>query len=240
LKVWRGVRLPRRRRRKPYSALGETGSWDDGGRRLAEPRGEVRFYNSEPGVKLVIGLGNPGRRYERTRHNVGFWVVDRVAEDCQAPAWTRRFDGWTTGAWIGGENVVLLKPATFMNRSGRSARQAVDFYKIDPASLLVVCDDFALNLGRIRLRPGGSSGGQNGLKDVAQHLGTEAFPRLRVGIGPPGGRDGAEYVLSDFSADERKLVEICVVEAARAVERWCRDGLDAAMNEYNGKHFAKE
>lgn len=191
-------------------------------------------------MKLVVGLGNPGRKYERTRHNVGFWVVDRLAADRDAGPWSARFDGLATDIRLADERVVLLKPTTFMNRCGRAVRQAVDFYKLDATSMLVVCDDFALKIGKVRVRPGGSSGGQNGLKDIELHLGTQGFPRVRVGIGFPGERNPADFVLSPFAEDERALVDDCVVEAVKAVECWCKNGTSVAMNEFNGKDFTKE
>ena len=191
-------------------------------------------------MKLVVGLGNPGRSYEKTRHNVGFFVADQLASLDSTATWTKGFEGLVADVRIASEKVKLLKPTTFMNRSGRSVREAFDFYKVDLGSLLVVCDDFSLKLGKFRFRPKGSSGGQNGLKDIALQLGTDDFARLRVGIGSPGLRDPADFVLSEFSASEKSLVDDCVIEAARAVEWWCRDGIDVAMNEFNGKDLSKE
>lgn len=191
-------------------------------------------------MKLVVGLGNPGKRYERTRHNVGFWVVDRFAQDHGEASWSSRFSGLVGEVRLGDERVVLLKPTTFMNASGRAVRQAVDFYKLDLGRLLVICDDFALKIGRLRIRSGGSAGGQNGLKDVIRSLGTDAFSRLRVGIGPPRGDDVTDFVLTEFRGDERQVVEDCVVSAAMAVQMWCRDGVEAAMNAFNGIDLSKE
>lgn len=191
-------------------------------------------------MKLVVGLGNPGRRYERTRHNVGFWVLDQLGQDSGSVNWSSRFSGLVHEIRWGDERIVLLKPTTFMNASGRSVRQAVDFYKLDLARLLVVCDDFALNRGRLRIRGSGSAGGQNGLKDVIRVLGTDVFARLRIGIGPPRGDDVVDYVLTEFRDDERTLIEDSIVEAAKAVQAWSRDGVAAAMNAFNGIDLSKE
>jgi PTH1 family peptidyl-tRNA hydrolase len=140
----------------------------------------------------------------------------------------------------GGEKIILLKPMTYMNGSGRSVRAAVDFYKLELGLMLIVCDDLNLKLGKFRFRTEGSAGGNNGLKDIIAQLGTESFARLRVGISAPDGRDAADYVLGRFSAAEEKLAEDCFIEAARAVELWDRDGVNVAMNEYNGKDLSKE
>src|ERR671928_730989 len=146
--------------------------------------------------KLVVGLGNPGSKYEGTRHNIGYEVVDRLAAGGPGARFARKFDGLLAEAEIDFRRVLLLKPETFMNLSGRSVRQAVQFYKLDVSDLLVVCDDLSLPLGKLRLRGGGSDGGQKGLRDIAAQLGTDAYPRLRIGIGDRGGADAADYVLN--------------------------------------------
>lgn len=186
-------------------------------------------------MKLVVGLGNPGKKYEWTRHNVGFWVVDKLAADHRKDHWQSQFDGLVLDVRLGVEKVMLLKPATFMNRSGQSVRKAVDFYKIELADLLVVADDFNLDLARLRLRGKGSAGGQNGLKDIIAHLGTEEFSRLRVGIGSPGRIDPADFVLTKFAESDRDVVLGMVSEASVAVESWATRGLAWAMNEFNRK-----
>jgi PTH1 family peptidyl-tRNA hydrolase len=192
-------------------------------------------------MKLVVGLGNPGEKYKRTRHNVGFDAVDQVAATNYADPWKDRFDGLTAECQIAGERVLLLKPMSFMNRSGGAVRKAIDFFKLTPAETLVVCDDFSLPLGVLRLRTSGSAGGQNGLKDVILHLGTDAFSRLRIGIGEPPERiDPADYVLSGFSPAEKQTIAGAVIDAGLAVERWCREGAAAAMNRFNGKRADKE
>lgn len=191
-------------------------------------------------MKLVVGLGNPGTKYERSRHNVGFDVVDQVAKTNGASPFKAGFDGQTSECTVDGEKVLLLKPMTYMNRSGGSVRKAADFYKVRLEQVLIVCDDFSLPLGRLRFRASGSAGGQNGLKDIISALGADAVPRLRVGIdAPPEGMDPADYVLSGFKPAERRIIEDVVIDAGRAVESWCRNGLQSAMNEFNAKK-AKE
>ena len=191
-------------------------------------------------MKLVVGLGNPGSKYERSRHNVGFAVVDQVANTNGADPFRTGFDGLTSECTVDGERVLLLKPTTYMNRSGASVRKTLDFYKLPIEAVLIVCDDFSLPLGRLRFRGSGSAGGQNGLKDVIAALGTEGVPRLRIGIDPPPeGIDPADYVLSGFKPSERKAIDEAVIDAGRAVESWCRNRLQIAMNEFNTKK-AKE
>lgn len=185
--------------------------------------------------KLVVGLGNPGSSYQGTRHNIGFEVVDRLARGGSGARFSRKFDGQFAESEIEFQRVLLLKPETFMNLSGRSVRQAVQFYKIDPAAdLLVVCDDLSLPLGRIRLRPGGSDGGQKGLRDIAAQLGTQDFPRLRIGIGDRGPIDAADFVLSRFKPAERPIIDEALITVTQAVAVWVAQGLPAAMNRFNG------
>jgi len=187
-------------------------------------------------VKLVAGLGNPGTKYERSRHNVGFDVVEQVAKTNHGEPFRSGFDGVLSECIVDGERVLLLKPLTYMNRSGASVRKAVDFYKLPIEAVLVVCDDFSLPLGQLRFRGSGSAGGQNGLKDIISAVGTDAIPRLRIGIDPPpAGLDPADYVLSSFRPAERKAIDDAVIDAGRAVESWCRNGLQSAMNEFNAK-----
>jgi PTH1 family peptidyl-tRNA hydrolase len=185
-------------------------------------------------MKLVVGLGNPGRKYAGTRHNVGFDVVVLLARRFSAPAPRSAFQADVTEAAIHGERVLLAAPQTYMNLSGRSVRQIVDFYKLSLDQLLVVCDDLNLPPGRLRLRASGSAGGQKGLQNIIEHLGTEEFPRLRLGIGrPPPPIDAVDYVLMRFPADERELIAAAIEQAAQAVELWVRVGTSAAMNQVN-------
>jgi PTH1 family peptidyl-tRNA hydrolase len=186
-------------------------------------------------VKVVVGLGNPGPKYERTRHNVGFVVVDELTTRLSAGKPRRRFDATISEGTLGTEKVLLAAPQTYMNESGRSVRQIVDFYGLSLGNLILVCDDFNLELARLRMRSGGSAGGQKGLADTIRHLGTEEFPRLRIGIGrPPEQMDAADFVLSQFRRTEIKPMQAAVVRAAEGVEIWIRSGLDRAMNQVNG------
>jgi PTH1 family peptidyl-tRNA hydrolase len=186
--------------------------------------------------KLVVGLGNPGRKYEKTRHNVGYEVVGLTARDWQAGKVKQKFKGETVDVRIEDESVCLLCPSTFMNRSGSSVKAAVDFFKSTADDLLVVCDDFALDLGRLRFRQKGSSGGQKGLADVIRCLGTDEFSRLRIGIGtPPDSWEVSDYVLSKFSKSERTEMDVAVRRAADAVADWVAHGTEFCMNKYNGK-----
>ena len=190
-------------------------------------------------MKLAVGLGNPGQEYRRTRHNVGYDVLAELARRHAAPPPQRKFEGELTEVFLGGEKLLLLAPLTYMNLSGRSVGAAVEFYKIPLADVLMVCDDLNLEPGRLRLRAEGSAGGQNGLKDIFRRLGTEAVPRLRVGIGrPPGRMTATDYVLGKFTEKEREAFDDATARAADAVELWARDGVAAAMNAVNAKPAA--
>ncbi|HEX4130082.1 MAG TPA: aminoacyl-tRNA hydrolase [Pirellulales bacterium] len=185
-------------------------------------------------MKLVVGLGNPGRKYQGTRHNVGFEVLADLARRGNAGKPKANFQGEVIEATIDGQRLILLAPQTFMNRSGTSTVLARDFYKLTNENVLVVCDDFALPTGRLRLRGQGSSGGQKGLDDVIRTLGSDAVPRLRIGIGPvPAGWEPADFVLGRFAKEERETIDATVPRAADAVVSWASRGLAAAMNEFN-------
>lgn len=185
-------------------------------------------------MKLLVGLGNPGHAYKDTRHNVGFEVLELVARRAGSPSRRQRFQGEVAQATIRGVPVLLLWPLTWMNLSGSSVLAARDFYKIPDSDMIVICDDFNLPLDTIRLRPGGSSGGQNGLADVLARLGTDTIPRLRLGIGPvPTGWKPADFVLGKFSQVDRDRVAEAIERAAAAAEDWVGLGLQAAMNTHN-------
>jgi PTH1 family peptidyl-tRNA hydrolase len=185
-------------------------------------------------MKLIVGLGNPGPRYAATRHNAGWRVAEALAARAGAGAWREKFDALLAEVRRDDERVVLARPVTYMNLSGQSVRELVDFWKVQSGDLLVVVDDFALDVGRIRLRPEGSAGGHNGLESIIAHIGHEQFARLRVGIGPmPRGMDQAAFVLSEFSAGERRTIEEAVDRAADAAECWITMGLQEAMNRFN-------
>ena len=186
-------------------------------------------------MKLVVGLGNPGRRYEGTRHNIGFIVVGQLAKKHFAGGPKARFQGETAEADLDGEKALLLTPTTYMNLSGASVLAARDFYKIPEQDLLVVCDDLNLPLAKLRVRAAGSAGGQKGLEDIICRLGTDAFTRLRIGIGaPPQGWSWSDFVLSKFTKEEIPAMEQAVARAIEAIVVWAREGVQACMNRYNG------
>jgi PTH1 family peptidyl-tRNA hydrolase len=186
-------------------------------------------------MKLIVGLGNPGAKYADTRHNVGWRVAEELARRTGAGAWKEKFGGRVAQARVAGRRLAILEPLGFMNCSGAAVRQAADFWKVEPADLLVVLDDMNLELGRLRLRASGSDGGHNGLASVMEHLGHGGFARLRAGIGPaPPIEQHVDFVLSPFRAEERPAVDRMIEEAADAAECWLRDGLQEAMNRFNG------
>ncbi len=185
-------------------------------------------------IKLVVGLGNPGTKYQETRHNIGFELVDWLARGGHGVAFSRKFEGLLAETEIDFRRVLLLKPGTFMNLSGRSVGQAVRFYKLALSDILVICDDLSLPLGKLRLRPGGSDGGQKGLRDIAAHLGTDQFPRLRIGIGDQEELDAVDFVLSRFRSAERPIIDDALILASQAVAVWATQGIETAMNRFNG------
>lgn len=204
-------------------------------------------------MKLVIGLGNPGRDYVGTRHNVGFELVDQLAArlgwvnspaqfDVQAKT---KFDALTLDGVLtlksgGLEKLLLLKPMTYMNLSGRTVQAAMSFYQLTPADLMVALDDLALPCGKIRIRPAGSSGGHNGLKDIERALGTGQYPRLRIGIDPKPPRvPQADYVLGKFTPAQREWVDPALGRAAGAVVTWIDEGIETAMNRFNAEDKPK-
>lgn len=185
-------------------------------------------------MKLIAGLGNPGRAYEGTRHNVGFEVLEILARRVGSPPRRARFQGEVAQATVRGSPVLLLWPLTWMNLSGASVLAARDFYKIDDRDILVLCDDFQLPTDTIRIRPSGSGGGQKGLADILVRLGSTAVPRLRIGVGPlPAGWTSADFVLGRFTKTERPAIDVLLERAADAVEEWTGAGIEAAMNRYN-------
>lgn len=184
--------------------------------------------------RLIVGLGNPGREYRFNRHNIGFMVVDQLAADWGASFSTVRFQASFTDVRRQGAKIMLAKPQTYMNQSGRAVRSLVNFYKLPLANLLVIYDDVDLPFGILRLKPSGGAAGQKGMKSIIKELGSRDFPRLRVGIGrPPGRMSVSGYVLQDFDAQEREEVEIIVREAADAAVRWLDEGIEGAMNTVN-------
>jgi peptidyl-tRNA hydrolase, PTH1 family len=187
---------------------------------------------------LVVGLGNPGPRYAETPHNVGFCVVDHFAEHqlgVGRAGWTQRFDAHVTMAAIDTEQLVLLKPQTYMNRSGESVRQAMSFFKIDTGSALVVHDELDLPVAALKLKLGGGEAGHNGLKSVSAEVGTRDYARLRVGVGRPLMGEVKDYLLSPLDGERASQLRACFDDARSAIELWAREGIEPAMNQVNRK-----
>ena len=185
---------------------------------------------------IIAGLGNPGREYENTRHNAGFMVLDALADKLGADISERKHKALCGKAVIGGQKVILLKPQTYMNSSGESIRAAADYYKVPPEDILVIYDDISLAPGQLRIRAKGSAGGHNGIKSIIAHLGTQEFPRVKVGIGEkPPRMDLADYVLGHFSEGEKRIMADAVKEAADAVCEIVNMGIEQAMNDHNRK-----
>lgn len=186
-------------------------------------------------MKLIVGLGNPGPEYRDTRHNVGFMVADALVQRWRvSDQWREKFEALLIKTTVGDEPVIVAKPLTFMNLSGQAVAGLAGFYKIEPADVFVVTDDVALPLGRLRARREGGAGGHNGLKSIIQFLATQAFPRMRVGVGRGDNRrDLADHVLGRFDADERDTVSAAVLRAADATELLLSDGIERVMNAFN-------
>lgn len=192
-------------------------------------------------MKLLVGLGNPGPQYRDTRHNAGFMVADALAARWGVDQWREQHRALTASVRVGAEAVLLAKPMTFMNLSGEAVSGLARFYRVEPADVLVIVDEVALPLGRLRARPEGSAGGHNGLKSVIQHLGTTAFARLRVGVGRGDARrDLADHVLGRFEPSERAEVEAAVLRAAEAAETFVSDGIGRVMNAFNAASEAQD
>jgi len=194
-------------------------------------------------MKLVVGLGNPGSQYERTRHNAGFMAVDLFARENGAANFRVAHEAFVADVLLGGEKILLLKPTTFMNLSGRSVSSAMSYYKLGLSDLLVVVDDIALPCGTIRIRPGGSAGGHNGLRDIERALSGLAqsegkqpldYARLRIGVDAPGRVPQVAYVLESFSSDQKPKIEQALERATQAIAVWADKGLNTAMNKFNG------
>ena len=190
-------------------------------------------------MKLIVGLGNPGRKYEQTRHNIGFMVAAKVASLATAGASKVRFEADVAEGSLpmssgGAQKLVILWPQTFMNASGQSVRKACDFYKLPLEDLLIISDDLNLKTGRVRIRPNGSAGGQKGLADIIRHLGTEDFARLRIGIDrPPEKWEVTDYVLGKFNQTETEKIEVALDKATQAAIAWATDGIGPTMTRFN-------
>ena len=185
--------------------------------------------------RLIVGLGNPGSKYEKTRHNIGWWVIDELVARHSMGAGRSDQRAQTWDASIGASRLKLAKPVTFMNRSGESVRSLMDYYDISSENLLIIHDDLDTQFGVLRIRKAGGHGGQNGLRSIIQHLGSKDFARLRFGIGrPPGKMDPVDYVLQPFRGDDAILARELTARAADAIEVWLSDGIEKAMSLYNG------
>ncbi len=187
-------------------------------------------------MKVIVGLGNPGLRYAKTRHNLGFWVVDLLGQRWQIPLTKHKFKAKYGEGVVNGERLILVKPQTFMNRSGEAVGDIARFYHLPIEDLLIIYDDLALAPGLIRIKGSGSSGGHNGMANIIDHLSSQKFPRLRIGIGqPPPQMDTADYVLQVFDQGEIKMIEDACCDAADAVEMWLNKDILSVMNYYNKK-----
>ncbi len=182
---------------------------------------------------LIVGLGNPGREYEDTRHNIGFKVVDNIAREYNIEINRKKFKGTYGEGFIDGEKVILLKPTTYMNLSGESVREVVDFYNLDNDDILVIYDDISLEIGTLRIREKGSAGGHNGIKSIIAHLGSEVFPRIKVGVGQPAG-DLVKHVLGKFTKEESDVLSESVNVSTKAAKEIIKTDTKTAMNQFNG------
>lgn len=182
---------------------------------------------------LIVGLGNPGIQYENTRHNIGFNVIDNISKEYNIQINREKFKGVYGEGFIANEKVILLKPTTYMNLSGESIREVVDFYKLTNEQIIVVYDDISLDVGRLRLREKGSAGGHNGIKSIIANLGTDIFPRIKVGVGQPN-VDLVKYVLGKFTKEEMDILKYSIDASTKAVEEIIKSDVKQAMNKYNG------
>lgn len=188
-------------------------------------------------MKIIVGLGNPTREYQATRHNIGFDTITKLSDEYNIPLDFKKHKAVCGKGYIAGEKVILAQPQTYMNVSGESVRELVDFYKVTNEDIIIIYDDVALGVGQLRIRPRGSAGGHNGIKSIIAHLGTQEFPRIRVGVGDkPKNWDLADYVLGRFPADEQPVIREALGRAAKACETIIADGIEEAMNLYNRKN----
>ena len=194
-----------------------------------------RFRTSQGVTWLVVFLGNPGAKYNGTRHNAGFMAADAMAKELNVAINKLRFKALTATVTIGGEKVLLMKPQTYMNLSGEAVGQAAKFYKISPERIIVVSDEVAMPVGKLRIRKSGSAGGHNGLKDIIRHLGTQDFPRIRMGVGaaPHPDYDMADWVLSTFKNKDAEDMQDLAERVSKAVQCYITEGPDRAMNKFN-------
>lgn len=185
-------------------------------------------------MKLIVGLGNPGKEYEHTRHNVGFDVIDLFCKKYNIEANRKKFKGMYADGIIAGERILILKPMTYMNLSGESISEVLKFYKISNDNIIIVYDDISLEVGRLRIRDKGSAGGHNGIKSIIAHLGSDVFPRIKIGVGQPSKDDLVSHVLGKFSKDESEKLNEVFKTSIEALEVIIRSGTMEAMNKFNG------
>lgn len=187
-------------------------------------------------MHIIIGLGNPTTQYQATRHNVGWDAITRLSDDYKIPLDFKKHKALCGKGYIEGEKVILAQPLTYMNLSGESVRDLLDFYKVTPADIIVIYDDISLEVGQLRIRKQGSAGGHNGMKSIIAHLGTNEFPRIKIGVGDkPKGWDLADYVLSRFQGEEQESIKLALKDTSEACKSILTTTLDAAMNHYNRK-----
>lgn len=192
-------------------------------------------------MHIIIGLGNPVGKYQATRHNIGWDAVTRISDDYRIPLDFRRHKAICGKGFIDGEKVILAQPVTYMNLSGESVRELVDFYKVSPEEIIVIYDDTSLEVGQLRIRKKGSAGGHNGIKSIISHLGTDEFPRIKVGIGTrPEDWELADYVLSRFKEEEQTTIRQALKDTSDACRTMITSGIDEAMNIYNKRKATKE
>lgn len=192
-------------------------------------------------MRIIIGLGNPTEKYQATRHNIGWDAITRISDDYRIPLNQKKHKAIYGTGYIEGEKVILVRPLTYMNLSGESVRELVDFYKVDSEDIIIIYDDVSLDVGQLRIRKKGSAGGHNGIKSIISHLGTDVFPRIKVGVGEkPKGWDLADYVLSRFTEEENVAIREALGEISDACRIIIANGMDAAMNQYNKKKLDDE
>ena len=191
---------------------------------------------------IIVGLGNPTKEYNNTRHNIGFDVIDKLADMYSISVLEKKHKALVGKGIINGQKVILAKPQTYMNLSGESVRELVDYYKVDEETeLVIIYDDISLDVGQLRIRKKGSAGGHNGIKSIIQHLGTDVFPRIKMGVGEkPKGYDLADYVLGHFKKEERIIMDESIITASKAIELMVIDEIGEAMNQYNKKAKVSE
>ncbi len=190
-------------------------------------------------MRIIVGLGNPNDKYQATRHNIGWDAITRISDDYRIPLDSKKHKAICGKGYIEGEKVILAQPVTYMNLSGESVRELVDFYKVAPEDIIVIYDDISLEVGQLRIRKKGSAGGHNGIKSIISHLGSDNFPRIKIGVGDkPKDWDLADYVLSRFQGEEQAIIRDALRDASDACRMMIATGIDEAMNRYNKKKEA--